>query len=69
MRAAQVKQVQVVDWEGLAGRVLSSSYMPASDHPRYEAMLAELRRLFDAHAVDGKLPLDLVTQVYYGRLT
>ncbi|MCU0508860.1 MAG: class I SAM-dependent methyltransferase [Anaerolineae bacterium] len=69
MRAAQFKQAQVVDWEGLAGRVLSSSYMPASDHPRYEAMLAELRRLFDAHAVDGKLPLDLVTQVYYGRLT
>jgi SAM-dependent methyltransferase len=69
MREAQFKQAQVVDWEGLAGRVLSSSYMPGPGHPRYEAMLADLRKLFDAHAVGGALALDLITQVYYGRLT
>ena len=68
MRVAQFKQAQVVDWEGLAGRVLSSSYMPGPGHPRYEAMLTDLRRLFDAHAVDGRVALDLVTLVYFGQL-
>jgi hypothetical protein len=43
--------------------------MPGPGHPRYEAMLADLRKLFDAHAVGGALALDLITQVYYGRLT
>ncbi len=68
MRTAQFQQAQVVDWEGLAGRVLSSSYMPGPGHPRYEAMLADLRRLFDAHTADGKVALDLVTMVYFGQL-
>jgi SAM-dependent methyltransferase len=68
MRIAQFNQAQVVDWEGLAGRVLSSSYMPGPGHARYEAMLAHLRGLFDAYAVDGRLSLDLVTQLYYGQL-
>jgi SAM-dependent methyltransferase len=68
MRTATFRQAQIVDYEGLAGRVLSSSYMPGPGHERYESMLAELRRLFDAHAGDGKLALDLVTEVHYGRL-
>ena len=68
MRRATFQQAQVVDYEGLAGRVLSSSYMPGPGHERYEPMLAELRRLFEIHAVDGKLALDLITEVYYGRL-
>jgi hypothetical protein len=42
--------------------------MPGPGHPRYEAMLADLRRLFEQHQVDGKLALDLVTMVYVGRL-
>lgn len=68
MGVAQFKQAQVVDFEGLSGRVLSSSYMPGPDHPRYEAMLADLRRLFDRHAADGMVLLDLVTMVYFGQL-
>jgi hypothetical protein len=69
MLAAQFKQAQVVDFDGLAGRVLSSSYMPGPGHPRHEAMLAGLRRLFDAYSAGATVSLDLLTQVYYGRLT
>ena len=69
LSAAEIPQAQIVDFAGLAGRVLSSSYMPGPDHERYEAMLAELRRLFDRHAVDGRLSLDLKTQVFWGRLS
>ena len=68
MRTASFPQAQVVDYAGLAGRVLSSSYMPGPGHERHEDMLADLRRLFEIHAVDGKVSLDLVTEVYFGRL-
>jgi SAM-dependent methyltransferase len=59
---------QRFDYEGLEGRLLSSSYAPGPDHPNYEAMLGDLRKLFDAHQEDGKVNFDYETEVYYGRL-
>jgi len=59
---------QVVDLQGLTGRVLSSSYVPVPGDPRYEPMLAELARLFQVHQVDGFLSFEYHTDVYYGRL-
>ena len=59
---------QTHDWDGVRARLLSSSYMPLSDDPRYEAMLSELRQVFDAHERDGKVTLEYDTRVYYGRL-
>ena len=68
MRVARFKQAQTVDFEGLAGRVLSSSYMPGPAHPRHKELLADLRRLFEQYQVEGRLALDLITMIYYGRL-
>ena len=59
---------QTHDWEGVRARLLSSSYMPLSDDPRYDAMLRELREVFDAHQLDGKVMLEYDTRAYYGRL-
>jgi SAM-dependent methyltransferase len=59
---------QVFDYAGLEGRLLSSSYAPAPAHPRCQPMLAELRRLFDAHNVRGQVTVDYNTRVYYSRL-
>ncbi len=59
---------QQFDYEGTAGRLLSSSYAPLEGHPNYEAMMQELQRIFRAHAVDGKIEFEYNTQVYYGRL-
>lgn len=59
---------QCFDYEGLAGRLLSSSYAPGPDHPNYHAMLRDLRALFDANQQDGKVNFDYETEVYYGRL-
>jgi SAM-dependent methyltransferase len=59
---------QVFDFDGLRGRLLSSSYAPAKGHPKHEPMLAELRRLFDAHAKGGRMRVEYNTRVYYGRL-
>jgi SAM-dependent methyltransferase len=59
---------QRLDFEGLRGRLLSSSYAPKQGHPRHEAMLAALRELFDANAVDGCVDLKYTTRVFAGKL-
>jgi SAM-dependent methyltransferase len=61
-------QEQVFDLEGLRGRLLSSSYVPGSDHPRYDAMLAALERLFHEHQEDGRVRLVYDTELFFGPL-
>ena len=67
-RPSMLEMRQEVDYAGLEGRLLSSSYTPTSDHANYDAMLQELRRIFDAHQIDDRVSLDYNTLVYYGRL-
>jgi len=60
---------QEFDYVGLQGRLLSSSYAPGPEHPNHEAMLRELRRIFDLHASSGQVAFEYKTRVYFGRLT
>lgn len=64
-----LENFQHFDFESLKGRVLSSSYMPEQDHPNFEAMLEELKELFDTHKSDGIVSFEYETRVYYGHLT
>jgi SAM-dependent methyltransferase len=59
---------QMLDFEGLKGRVSSSSYMPAADDLRFEPMVAELRRLFEKYAESGKIQILYNTNIFYTRL-
>ena len=59
---------QEFDYDGVKGRLLSSSYAPAEGHPRHEPMIHELRRIFDAYQKNGRVAFDYNTRVYYGRL-
>jgi ubiquinone/menaquinone biosynthesis C-methylase UbiE len=59
---------QEFDYAGLEGRLLSSSYAPGPEQTQHSPMLAELRRLFDKHAVNRKVGVDYKTRVYFGRL-
>jgi len=59
---------QFFDFDGLRGRLLSSSYAPPVGHPNYEPMLAALKWLFDAHQEDGRVRFDYETSMYYGQL-
>ena len=59
---------QEFEYAGLEGRLLSSSYAPGPEHPKYAAMLRDLRGLFDRHALTGKVGVDYITRVYFGRL-
>jgi SAM-dependent methyltransferase len=67
-RSSTLEMRQEVDYAGLEGRLLSSSYTPMPDHKNYEPMLRELRRIFDAHQIDDRVSLDYNTLVYYGQL-
>ncbi len=59
--------VQVFDFEGLKGRLLSSSYAPEAGHPNHDPMLHELKAIFDTYQVDGVVTFEYDTQVYYGQ--
>lgn len=60
---------QVFDYEGLRGRLLSSSYAPEAGQPGHDAMLQELRALFDRYQEGGTVAVEYDTTVYDGRLT
>jgi ubiquinone/menaquinone biosynthesis C-methylase UbiE len=59
---------QEFDYAGIEGRLLSSSYAPGKDHPQCAPMLRELRRIFDASAVEGRATFEYKTRMYFGRL-
>jgi ubiquinone/menaquinone biosynthesis C-methylase UbiE len=59
---------QELDHSSLKGRLLSSSYTPQAGHPNYAPMLAELRRILEAHQLNGHVSLVYDTRVFYGRL-
>jgi SAM-dependent methyltransferase len=59
---------QVFDYEGVKGRLLSSSYVPADGDPRQATMLEELRRIFDRHQQGGRARFEYDTVVYCGRV-
>ena len=60
--------VQSLDRLGLRARLLSSSYVPAAEHPWHEPMLAALERLFEAHQVEGRVAMEYELRAYASRL-
>ena len=66
---ATFENKQMFDYEGLQGRLLSSSYAPEEGQPGHGAMLDELRALFDRYQEDGTVAFEYDTSVYYGRIS
>jgi SAM-dependent methyltransferase len=63
-----IENQQVFAYEGLQGRLLSSSYVPAEGQPGYAEMLQALRQLFDTHEQNGRVVVEYDTRIYAGRL-
>jgi ubiquinone/menaquinone biosynthesis C-methylase UbiE len=59
---------QRFDFDGLAGRLLSSSYAPLEEHPQHAPMMKELSRIYHAYAKDNRVEFEYDTRVFYGRL-
>ena len=55
---------QIFDYEGLEGRLLSSSYVPSKGHENYEHMLIELHKIFNKYNENGKVKFEYETLVY-----
>ena len=59
---------QHFDFEGLRGRLLSSSYVPRSGASA-DRMLSELPDLFSKFADNGRVIVHYETKIYFGHLT
>jgi SAM-dependent methyltransferase len=59
---------QNFDWDGLRGRLRSSSFVPAEGHPNYAPMMAELEGIYRAHERDGRVRMEYWTRIYFGQL-
>jgi SAM-dependent methyltransferase len=59
---------QIFDFDGLRGRHLSSSYVPAAGHPSHDPMMRELDEIFDEHQEAGRVRFRYETQLFVGKL-
>lgn len=68
MHEMRVRMSQQFDFEGLKGRLLSSSYSPAPGHANYDPMMKELRNLFNRNNQDGIVEFDYETEIFWGEV-
>ncbi len=66
--SAAFEHHQWLDFEGLRGRLMSSSYAPQAGDARHAPMLEALERLFGATATDGRVDFAYMTRVFAGTL-
>lgn len=59
---------QNFDFNGLRGRLLSSSYIPNAKNAAYDKMQAELFQLFQRYETSGKIKIEYDTKVYAGKI-
>ena len=64
---AALPNEQVLDYDGLQGRLLSSSFTPPAGDERRGAMLEKLRELFDRHQQNGCVTIDYATEIFLAR--
>jgi len=62
------QNVQTLAFDGLKGRMLSASYMPTEEDPRFSEMLENLKTLFAQHAENGKIEIIYDTKIFYAQI-
>ena len=60
---------QRFDFDGLKGRLLSSSYAPEAGHTEHESMIRTLHSIFDTNESDGHVTIHYDTNVYFGHVS
>jgi SAM-dependent methyltransferase len=68
LEAATFPNQQILDFAGLRGRLMSSSYAPEPGDPQHEPMIAGLREVFYRHQHDGRVVFPYRTLVYFAQL-
>lgn len=69
MQCVRFPNQQRLDYAGLEGRLLSSSYAPPAGHPEHGPMLLGLRTLFYRYQQGGEIIFPYETRVYYAQMT
>jgi ubiquinone/menaquinone biosynthesis C-methylase UbiE len=59
---------QIFDYNGLKGRLLSTSYIPIEENTKHYEMLAELKQLFETFQKDGLIMFEYDTEIIYGQM-
>jgi SAM-dependent methyltransferase len=65
---ATLEHRQVLDRDGLRGRLLSTSYVPFLGEPGHEAMISDLETLFADCQREGRIVMTYDTEVHWGRI-
>lgn len=60
------KNLQVLDLDGLFGRLRSCSYIPAPDSPEFPALEKAARELFERFEENGKVTLTYNAELFWG---
>lgn len=68
LRHRELPNYQDFDFQGLAGRLRSSSYAPKEAHPNCEPMMNQLQKIFDENQVDGRVRMVYTTHIYFAQL-
>ena len=67
MQLATFPNQQVLDFAGLEGRLLSSSYAPEPGDPQFEPLMQGLREVFNRHERGGSVVFPYRTLVYFAQ--
>ena len=59
---------QELDFQGVMGRLMSSSYTPAEGSEKFASLRALIRESFDRESTDGKIRFNYGTDVYWGTI-
>jgi ubiquinone/menaquinone biosynthesis C-methylase UbiE len=63
-----VPNFQEFDFDGVAGRLRSSSFIPTPDAPTFAPMMEALQRLFTEFNEGNHVRLEYTTHIYFGHL-
>ena len=61
------ENAQIVDREGLKGRLSSSSYVPGERSPSYRPMLKNVDLLFDKYEENGRISVSYKTKLFFSK--
>ncbi|MBL8821161.1 MAG: class I SAM-dependent methyltransferase [Planctomycetia bacterium] len=65
---ATLPNPQQLNWEYFDARIQSASYIPKPTDANYAPFMNEMKQLFDANAIDGKVQFDLEVWIHWGRI-
>ena len=60
---------QQLDYEGIRGRLLSTSYVPTEESESYPAMIQKLKQIFQKHQKNNLIELNYETVMYLSKIS